>query len=263
MATRQNTSPSDTQLSPLSRLDGYEVADNDPDVRGWNVTTTDGTGIGRVEDLLVDVGQLTTRYLVVRLDRGSAVDESGEDVLVPVERAHLERSAREVRVDVTPAAMTALPRFTGVVDEREFSRGWAPDPSASERDDTRVMTRSAEELRIGKRTVAAGEVQVSKHVETEHVTQPVTRSHEEVSVERRPVAEREASPAALRDDEIRIPVSEEEIVVEKRPVVKEEIVIKKHTVQEKTDVAADLRKERVDVERIDDPQRRPRSSKER
>jgi len=50
------------------------------------------------------------------------------------------------------------------------------------------------------------------------------------------------------DDEIRIPIIEEEIVVEKRPVVKEEIRLRKEIVQEEEVVEEDVRKEVVDVE---------------
>jgi uncharacterized protein (TIGR02271 family) len=45
-----------------------------------------------------------------------------------------------------------------------------------------------------------------------------------------------------------MPVTEEEVVVEKRPVVKEQIIVRKHAVTENRTVDADLRKERVDVE---------------
>ena len=45
-----------------------------------------------------------------------------------------------------------------------------------------------------------------------------------------------------------MPLHAEEVVVEKRPVVKEEIVVRKHAVQDTENVEADLRRERVDVE---------------
>jgi uncharacterized protein (TIGR02271 family) len=111
------------------------------------------------------------------------------------------------------------------------------------------VERVEEELAVGKRRVQAGEVAVHKHVETEHVQQPVTTMREEVEVERRPV--REGSPAQqdLGDDEIRVPIMAEEAVVEKRPVVKEEIVIKKRPVQDTKQVEADVRREKVDVDR--------------
>ena len=51
------------------------------------------------------------------------------------------------------------------------------------------MTRSAEELRVGKRQVLAGEVEVKKRMETEHVRETVTLRSEDVDVQRRPVIE--------------------------------------------------------------------------
>jgi uncharacterized protein (TIGR02271 family) len=112
------------------------------------------------------------------------------------------------------------------------------------------LTRSAEELRIGKRRVDAGEVEVRKHVETRRVSEPVTRLREEVDIERRPVSARATSvgDVPIGDDEIRVPLMEEEVVVEKRPVVKEEFVIRKRTVEEHDTVETDVREEKVDIE---------------
>ena len=108
---------------------------------------------------------------------------------------------------------------------------------------------SEEEMRVGKRTVQAGEVEVRKTVETQHVEQPVTRRREEVEVERRPIqADQAGTPAELKEGEMRIPLMEEEIVVEKRPVAKEEVVVRKRAVEEAGTVEADLKKERVDVD---------------
>jgi uncharacterized protein (TIGR02271 family) len=89
---------------------------------------------------------------------------------------------------------------------------------------------------------------------------------EEVEVERRPITEgQEGQAAELKGDEIRVPLMEEEVVVEKRPVTKEEVVIRKHAVEETENVEADVRKERVDIskqgERVreeDDEERRER-----
>lgn len=110
-----------------------------------------------------------------------------------------------------------------------------------------VLTRSEEELSIGRRSVEAGEVEVQKTVDTEHVSQRVPVTREEVVVDRRPVNEVRAA-ADMGDEVIRIPVIEEEIVVEKRPVVREEIVIRKHVVHDTAEVEADLRRERIDVD---------------
>lgn len=122
----------------------------------------------------------------------------------------------------------------------------------------RMITLSEEELAIGKRRVQAGEVNVHKHVETEHVTQQVPVTREEVTVERRPVTDgRYADAPEMGEEHISVPVTEEEVMVEKRPVVKEEIVVRTHAVEDTKTVDADLRRERADV---DDTTRTSRSN---
>jgi uncharacterized protein (TIGR02271 family) len=80
------------------------------------------------------------------------------------------------------------------------------------------------------------------------VRESVPLMREEVSVERRPITEPNAgTEARFEGDEIRIPVVEEEVVVEKRPVVREELVVRKQQVQEEKVVEADLRRERAEV----------------
>jgi len=52
----------------------------------------------------------------------------------------------------------------------------------------------------------------------------------------------------IGEEEVRIPVSEEELVVEKRPRVKEELVVRKRPVEETQEIEADLRREEIDIE---------------
>lgn len=52
----------------VAELHGFEVAEGDPDVRGWEVVSRDGRRIGEVEQLLVDPENASARYLEVRLD---------------------------------------------------------------------------------------------------------------------------------------------------------------------------------------------------
>jgi len=115
-------------------------------------------------------------------------------------------------------------------------------------DELRVQ-RSEEELRVGTRERQAGNVNVRKRVRTERERLSVPRRREEVHVERVPSEGWEtASEADIGDDEIRVPVIEEEIVVEKRPVVKEELRIRKDVVEDEEIVEEDVRKEEVDVD---------------
>jgi uncharacterized protein (TIGR02271 family) len=64
---------------------------------------------------------------------------------------------------------------------------------------------------------------------------------EEVHVDRVPINS-ETSATEIGDDEVRIPVTEEEVVVEKRPVAKEEIRICKDVVEE------DVGREEVEID---------------
>jgi uncharacterized protein (TIGR02271 family) len=84
-------------------------------------------------------------------------------------------------------------------------------------------------------------------VRTEREQVRVPKRREEVSVERVPVNE-EGAGAEIGDDEVSVPVVEEEVVVDKRPVVKEEIRIRKDVVEDEEVVEEDVRREEVDIE---------------
>ena len=114
-------------------------------------------------------------------------------------------------------------------------------------DELRVQ-RSEEELRAGTREREAGALNVRKRVRTDREQVSVPTRHEEVSVERVPVEGREASEAEIGEDEVTMPVTEEEVVTEKRPVVKEELRIRKDVVQDEEVVEEDVRREEVDVD---------------
>jgi uncharacterized protein (TIGR02271 family) len=123
-----------------------------------------------------------------------------------------------------------------------------PGDDLEDEDELRVQ-RSEEELRAGTREREAGALNVRKRVRTDREQVSVPTRHEEVSVERVPVQEgREASEAEIGDDEVVMPVTEEEVVTEKRPVAKEEIRVRKDTVQDEEVVEEDVRREEVDVE---------------
>jgi uncharacterized protein (TIGR02271 family) len=114
-------------------------------------------------------------------------------------------------------------------------------------DELRVQ-RTEEELRAGTREREAGALNVRKRVRTDREQISVPTRHEEVSVERVPVEGREASEAEIGEDEVVMPVTEEEVVVEKRPVAKEEIRVRKDVVEDEEVVEEDVRREEVDVE---------------
>jgi uncharacterized protein (TIGR02271 family) len=122
-----------------------------------------------------------------------------------------------------------------------------PGDDLEDEDELRVQ-RVEEELRAGTREREAGAMRVRKRVRTDREQISVPTRHEEVSVERVPVEGREASEAEIGEDEVVMPVTEEEVVVEKRPVVKEEIRVRKDVVEDEEVVEEDVRREEVDVE---------------
>jgi uncharacterized protein (TIGR02271 family) len=143
-----------------------------------------------------------------------------------------------------------------------FEAGQAPgrdreslaEPGILEDEEELRVRRSEEELRVGTREHEAGAVRVRKRVRTDRERIRVPKKRVEVTVERVPVegeatsTEGETAKPEIGEDEIVVPVIEEEIVVEKRPVVKEEIRIRKQVVEETEVVEADVRREEVDIE---------------
>jgi uncharacterized protein (TIGR02271 family) len=147
------------------------------------------------------------------------------------------------------AAIPEVPTIPSQAGRRED----LAEPGILEEEELRVR-RSEEELKVGTREREAGAVRVRKRVRTDHERIVVPRKRVEVTVERVPV-ERQATSATegtaepeIRDDEIVVPVVEEEIVVEKRPVVKEEIRIRKEVVEDTEIVEEDVRREEVEVD---------------
>ncbi len=120
--------------------------------------------------------------------------------------------------------------------------------SITEQEDELRVQRTEEELAAGTREREAGEVRVQKNIRTDRESIEVPTRHEEVSVERVPLSGEAATEAEIGEDEVVVPVTEEEIVVEKRPVVKEEVRIKKDVVEDMEVVEEDVRREEIDID---------------
>jgi uncharacterized protein (TIGR02271 family) len=273
------------RIAPLDELDNMKVADEDPDVRGWDVVAADGHRIGEVDNLIVDTSAMKVRYLSVELERGERGASGDRSILIPVGQARLDENNDRVFVnDMHAEQLRSAPTYSGRFDRdyedsvRTHFSGGRPSTSTSEGDyyadrsfddasfygarrgssagrtsqergrDDRV-TLSEEQLEVNRRPHEAGEVRVGKHVETEHVRQEVPVRHEEVEIERRPITgDRMDATPRIGEDEIRVPVMEEGVVVQKRTVPTEEIVVRKRQVEETETVEADLRRERVDID---------------
>lgn len=240
-------------LRLLGRMDDFKVAKGDPDPRGWNVVGKDGKKVGEVDHLLVDPSARRVAYLGVDLDRNLLRDRKGDrHVLVPVETARLNDEHRDHKV-LIPQSSTDIAALQ-VYDEKAVRGFRSTGTTATDRrtEGTRGrgaeeerMTLSEEHLDVSKREARAGEVEVDKRVEKERVHQSVPVKHEEVVVERQPASGR--STASFENEEFRIPLTREEVHVEKHAVPKEDIVVKKREVVEHENVDATVRKERAEV----------------
>jgi uncharacterized protein (TIGR02271 family) len=158
------------------------------------------------------------------------------------ERADLARQAlTEVGADLGPSRRDFQDRATA-------GGAGAGLGSRDRTEGTERLELREEELDVDTREVQAGEVRVRKEVHTEqrNIQVPVTR--EEVVIERHPVADREVTGQTLGEEEVRIPLMEEEVDVQKRTVVREEIEVGKRPVQETKTVSDTVRREEANVE---------------
>jgi sporulation protein YlmC with PRC-barrel domain len=127
------------RIAPLSVLRDLEVAEGYPDIRGWRVDSADGEEVGEVHELLIDIDNMRTRYLDVRLTPAIAATPGDRDVLVPIGAAELQEGADVVRVPLTAERVGLLPpyhhtRLTRVHElevRRHFSLGEAAAAAAA------------------------------------------------------------------------------------------------------------------------------------
>ena len=120
----------------------------------------------------------------------------------------------------------------------------------------------SEVLRVRKERVSKAEVRFRKEVVTENQTVDVPVTREELVIERMPAqAGTPAFEAIGSNEEIRVPLSEEKVRVEKKPMVKEEVRVGKKKVQELRQVNEQLKREELHVDREDEANVEQRTNK--
>src|ERR671914_1654094 len=106
-----------------------------------------------------------------------------------------------------------------------------------------------ERLNVSKNT-STSEATITKEPVTETKTVEVPVTHEELTVERRPAGESSSTtterPVQSKTD-TRVQLSKEEVQVTKEPYVKEEVVVKKKPVTETRTISDTVTSEKVDV----------------
>ena len=173
------------------------------------------------------------------------LDGSRDQIEILFDDGRRVRVARDVleRVD---ARHYRLPTAAAALLERDGSKSAATSEAAV------VVPVIQEHLNIGKRTVETGRVRVRKVVREveETIDQPLAR--EEVTVERVPVGRIVDGPQQPRQEgeDWIIPIVEEVLVVEKRLMLKEELRVRKRTVQERHHQRVTLQHEEAVIERL-------------
>jgi uncharacterized protein (TIGR02271 family) len=109
------------------------------------------------------------------------------------------------------------------------------------------VTRSEEELEVGKREVDAGQVRLRKWVETEPVELDVELKRETAHVTRERV-DQPVSDAEIGEEEVEVALKGEKAVAQKRTVAKERIGVDKDVETERDTVRDEVRKERVEID---------------
>lgn len=162
--------------------------------------------------------------------------ETGERVMVPADLL-VQQKDGTYRTSLSLSALQAA--------------GQAPQSGTSR--ETQTIPLVEEQVRVERREVERGRVRITKRVEHQEGTIDEPLLRERVEVERVPVDREIDGPVEVRQegDVTIIPVYEEVLVVEKRLVLKEELHIRKERQETHEPLHVTLRREHVDVERIE------------
>ena len=93
------------RLVRLSDLGKWDVAEGEPDIRGWEVRTIGGRELGKVSELLIDPD--AGEVVMIDVD----LTPSHQHALVPMRIIEIDRGRRVVRMDsadLTPAEQAAV-----------------------------------------------------------------------------------------------------------------------------------------------------------
>ena len=115
-----------------------------------------------------------------------------------------------------------------------------------------AMTRSEEELRVGRRERESGRVRLRKHVVEDEVSRTVPVRREEIRIEREPITDANLDDATsgpeISSEEHEVVLHDEELVTEKRVVPKERVRLDKDVEVDERTVSDDVRREEIEID---------------
>ena len=111
----------DLRLVRLEELKGFQVAEGDPDIRGWEVRTPDDRKVGKVEELIVDPAERRVRYMEVKVDRKALNIDDDRHILIPIGTARLREDGHDVLIERLPAqGLAGVPAYRKGPITREY-----------------------------------------------------------------------------------------------------------------------------------------------
>jgi uncharacterized protein (TIGR02271 family) len=242
--------------------------------RGATLLDQAGSKIGTIQEIYLDQETDQPEWVLAKTGwggKGSFVplvqaSMQGSDITVPYDKSQVKSSPgvdpdgelsqqeeaelyRHYGLEYSEQSSdSGLPEGHSDTDPSDRDRAEGFDTSGPATDD--AMTRSEEELHIGKSQKETGRARLKKHVVTENVTQTVPVEREEIRVEREPITDSNVDQATsgidITDDEHEVVLHEEEVVAEKRVVPKERVQLGKDTVTEERQVSEEVRKEQIE-----------------
>jgi uncharacterized protein (TIGR02271 family) len=245
------------------------------DWRGRELVDAEGDRVGRIEALfhdqdterpewaVVKTGLFGTKLSFVPIENA---EPNGEDVRVPFSKDQIQDAPKIDDADgqLSQQEEAELYEHYGMSYGERRSDSGLPESGADGGDRDPVgrdvsgpttddaMTRSEEELRVGRADRERGRARLRKYVVTEEVQQTVPVQREEVRVEREPITDANADQALdgpeISEEEHEVVLHEEEPVVEKRTVPKERVRMEKEAVTDDAEISEEVRKERIEAE---------------
>jgi len=241
-----------------------ETTDNVELQTGMDVFSLDGEKVGKVVEL--DNSQITVEkglffphdYVIPMSAVESADDQSiylniNKDDALNQRWSAGDASSWDANAAVAPATYDdreVATTDTGMVGSADAAAGIDATNTATRTssDDTLTIPVHEEELTATKRTVDAGDVVINTKVVSEDRTLQVPITEERVRVTRRAV-DRDATgnDAAFQGGTINVPVQTEQVDMQKRVHVAEEVEVAKEATQKTQQVSGTVRREVVDV----------------
>lgn len=222
-------------------------------VAGTPVYNATGNRIGTVSDqgvqggyLVMQKGRIFHQTVYIPLDAIRRTDEQG--IYLRLYKPYVKQPDDD---DGFPApSFNDENTLTGATD----TMNWPPSaPIAEEHDDLRVPLRE-EQLIVEKQRREMGRVHVHKYIVEEPQTFTLPVTHEEFRVERVTITGHvDPGPNVFTEKHIEMPLMGEDVIIDKRTQVVEEVHLYKSLITEDHAVNEVVRKERLHIDGIDDP----------